>query len=85
MRIAEVIAKPEYLLEVTSTDGRMGTVDIRPYLHFEAFVPLNDPEQFLKIRNGGYFVEWDCGADLSVDSIEAKMVDTGATASTSNS
>lgn len=74
MIIAEVVAKPEYRLEITSTDGRVGTVDIRPYLHFEAFEPLIDPAQFLRIRNGSYFVEWDCGADLSVDSLEAKWV-----------
>lgn len=23
--------------------------------------------------NGGYFVEWDCGADLSADTIEAHL------------
>jgi hypothetical protein len=23
--------------------------------------------------NGGYFLEWECGADLSADTIEAKM------------
>ena len=26
----------------------------------------------MQISNGGYFIEWDCGADLSVDTIEAK-------------
>ena len=26
----------------------------------------------MQITNGGYFIEWDCGADLSVDTIEAK-------------
>ncbi len=24
----------------------------------------------MKVRNGGYFVEWECGADISADSIE---------------
>jgi len=28
---------------------------------------------FLKIVNGKYFVEWDCGADLSADTIEAHL------------
>jgi hypothetical protein len=28
----------------------------------------------MKIRNGGYFVKWECGADLSADTIEAKML-----------
>lgn len=83
MIIAEVVAKPEYILELTSTDGRVGIVDIRPYLRFEAFESLSDHTQFLKIRNGGYFVEWDCGADLSVDSLEAKWVSLSTSTSTS--
>jgi len=28
--------------------------------------------EFLKVSGGGYFVEWDCGADLSADTIEAR-------------
>jgi len=27
----------------------------------------------MKVTHGGYFVEWECGADLSADTIEAKM------------
>jgi hypothetical protein len=75
MRITEVIAQPDYFLRLTTTDGRIGIVDIRPYLGFEAFEPLKDTAEFLKIRNGEYFVEWECGADLSADSLEAKLVD----------
>jgi hypothetical protein len=38
----------------------------------EAFEELRDPEEFAKVTNGGYFVEWACGADLSADTIEAR-------------
>jgi hypothetical protein len=31
----------------------------------------------MKISNGGYFVEWNCGADLSADTIEARLKVTG--------
>lgn len=58
---------------VTTTDGRVGQFDVRPYLSYEAFEELKDTAEFMKISNGGYFVEWQCGADLSVDTIEAKM------------
>jgi hypothetical protein len=34
---------------------------------------LQDTAEFMKVNNGGYFVEWQCGADLSADTIEAKM------------
>jgi hypothetical protein len=75
MKITEVIAQPDFFLRLTTTDGRVGKVDVRPYLGLEAFESLNDPAEFLKVRNGGYFVEWECGADLSADSLEARLVE----------
>ncbi len=46
--------------------------DVSPYLVYEAFEALRDHSEFMKVANGGYFVEWDCGADLSADTIEAR-------------
>ncbi|MDP1610894.1 MAG: DUF2442 domain-containing protein [Sulfuritalea sp.] len=76
MRIANVIARPDFTLQVSTTDGREGVFDVRPYLDYEAFRPLQHPPNFMNIRNGGYFIEWDCGADLSADTIEARMSQT---------
>ena len=73
MRIAEVTPKPDYSLHIVSEDGRTGMFDVRPYLELEAFTELNNREAFAKVRNGGYFIEWDCGADLSADTIEAHL------------
>ena len=50
----------------------MGEFDVRPYLSYEAFEDLRHPSEFMKVFNGGYFVEWACGADLSADTIEAR-------------
>jgi hypothetical protein len=72
MKIAELHPKPNWVLSVVSEDGRMGDFDVRPYLEYEVFEFLRDPIEFQKITNGGYFVEWDCGADLSADTIEAR-------------
>jgi hypothetical protein len=41
-------------------------------LAYEAFAPLKQTEAFNQVRNGGYYTEWNCGADLSADTIEAK-------------
>jgi hypothetical protein len=71
MRISEVTAHPNWALTVVSTDGRVGEFDVTPYLQLEAFAALQTVSEFMKVSNGGYFVEWDCGADLSADSIEA--------------
>lgn len=45
---------------------------MRPYLDSEVFAPLKDKGEFQNIHNGKYFVEWDCGAALSADSIETR-------------
>jgi hypothetical protein len=78
MKIAEVHPELNHRLRVVSEDGRVGFFDVQPYLQYEAFFPLEAEGEFEKISNGGYFVEWDCGADLSADTIEAKWVVTTA-------
>ncbi len=72
MKIAEIQTEPNWVLAIVAEDGRMGRFDVKPYLEFEAFSPLQDKSEFTQISNGGYFVEWDCGADLSADTIEAQ-------------
>ena len=71
MRIAKISPQPKRVLSMVADDGRIGNFDVSPYLGFEAFETLRDYNEFVKIFNDGYFVEWDCGADLSVDTIEA--------------
>ncbi|MBD3421788.1 MAG: DUF2442 domain-containing protein [Chitinivibrionales bacterium] len=78
MIIAEVETKADYTLRVVSLGGVVGAFDVKPYLQFEAFYPLKNLAEFEKVSNGGYFVEWDCGVDLSADTIEAKMQKVGS-------
>lgn len=72
MRIVELEAQPNCILSIVADDGRVGRFDVSPYLQYEAFEALRDESEFKKVINGGYFVEWDCGADLSADTIEAR-------------
>ena len=72
MNIAEIIPKDDYLLYIKSEDGKAGLFDIKPYLESEAFAPLKNRIEFERIRNGKYFIEWGCGADISVDTIQAR-------------
>ena len=72
MRIAELHPQPDWVLSIVSEDGRVGRFDVTPYLEYEAFEELRDHDEFIKVINGGYFVEWACGADLSADTIEAQ-------------
>jgi len=72
MNIADLKAGPDWQLIVTADDGRVGSFDVRPFLSGPVFQPLLDRPEFLKFTNGGYFIEWACGADLSADTVEAR-------------
>ncbi len=81
MKIVQIYPQAHGVLSIVAEDGRRGEFDVRPYLADEAFEDLRHPGEFVKVFNGGYFVEWDCGADLSADTIEARwqVIDRAAT------
>jgi len=72
MNIIEVIPKDDYMLYIKAEDGKTGLFDVKPYLESEAFAPLRDRREFERVHNGKYFIEWDCGADLSADTIQVR-------------
>jgi len=72
MNITQVTPLQDFTLRIESEDGLSGVFDVRPYLELEAFLPLHEAAEFFKVQNGRYFVEWDCGADISADTIFAK-------------
>lgn len=72
MKIVELRTEPNWVLCVVADDGRIGRFDVSPYLQYEAFEALRDENEFVKVVNSGYFIEWNCGADLSADTIEAR-------------
>lgn len=74
MIIKEIIPIGQHRLLVVAEDGRQGEFDVSPYIQSEAFAPLADPGEFQKVANGKYFVAWNCGADLSADTIEAHLI-----------
>lgn len=71
MKIRELHPQPNWTLYIVAEDGRVGSFDVGPYLEYEAFSELRDHNEFMKVFNGGYFVEWKSGADLSADTLEA--------------
>jgi hypothetical protein len=72
MNIVEIIPQENYVLYVKTEDGKSGLFDVQPYLESEAFAPLKDRGEFERIHNGKYFIAWNCGADLSADTIQAR-------------
>ncbi len=71
--LREITPNNDYTLQIVFADGVSGTFDVKPYLADEAFAELANLEEFIKIHNGGYFVEWECGADLSADTLRARL------------
>ena len=57
MRIAQIYPKPNGILSIIAADGRRGEFDVRPYFEDEAFEELRRTGEFMKVYNGGYFVE----------------------------
>lgn len=72
MKIANIFPEEGYILKIIDEEGQIGFFDVSPYLASEAFAPLKDRKEFEQIYNGKYFIEWNCGADLSADTIEAR-------------
>lgn len=85
MKLIEVHPQSNWTLSIVADDGSSGVFDVRPYLNDEAFEELRDPKEFAKVTNGGYFVEWACGADLSADTIEARWQVVGKVVTTMRS
>ena len=77
MKIIEITPHPDNTLTIVSDDGRIGEFDISPYLTYEAFEALKTIKEIMNVSNGGYFIEWACGADLSSDTVEANWKVTG--------
>lgn len=72
MIIHEVIAKENYILQITNERNELGFFDVKPYFNSDVFSKLKQGDNFFQIFNGKYYIEWACGADLSADTLEAK-------------
>lgn len=76
MASVSIIPGKPGMLKIVAEDGRKGVLDMNPYIQApppSVFHPLQDPQEFAKVINGGFFIAWPCGADLSADSVEALM------------
>ena len=71
MNIAQIVPLADAKLHVQLEDGRCGVFDVRPYLQYPVFQTLANDSEFSKLTNGGYYIAWACGADLSIDTILA--------------
>lgn len=71
-RIKKITPLNDYTLLV-DTIKTQGIFDVKPYLNSPVFQPLKNINNFKKVKNHNYYIEWECGADLSADTIEYKL------------
>ena len=64
-RISSLAALPDFILRIEFANGVIKTFDFRPYLELPVFSVLKNETLFKKIRNRGYFIEWE-GQDIDL-------------------
>jgi ribosomal protein S4E len=73
-QIKSVQAKENWIVSYVLENDQIRQFDVKPYLKDEAFEKLSNIQEFNRIHNGRYFIEWDCGADLSLDTLNARSI-----------
>ena len=71
-RVKNVVARSEYKLELTFTNGETGVYDCEPLLDFGVFQELRDPAYFQKVRVEGGTVTWPNEQDICPDTLYEK-------------
>ncbi len=79
MRSPDVISAEmleDYEISITFSNGEVRHFDLKPYLKYPIFRPLNDKEAFNSYHIVDGTIEWSCGADLSPDTfyLESRLV-----------
>ncbi len=76
--IINVIPNDDWTLSLEFETGEKRVFDVKPLLDCEAFEELRDLSEFSKVKNSGYFVEWENEADLSSDTLYLKSQPIGS-------
>jgi hypothetical protein len=57
----------DYIIHLIFTNGQEKIFDLKPYLKYPVFKPLQDKQELQSFRIVEGTIEWSCGADLSPD------------------
>jgi hypothetical protein len=68
-KVIEVKALSDYRLLLKFDNDEQKIFDVEPYLRYEVFKPLKNYNEFKKIHIDFGTVCWECGADLSRDTL----------------
>ncbi len=68
-RVAAVVAKDDYKLELAFANGELGAYDCAPLLSFGVFQELQDVQYFKQARVQGGTVVWPHEQDICPDTL----------------
>ena len=73
IKMAEILEN--YKLLVTFINGEIKVFDMKSYLKYPVFRPLNEEIEFKKFSIVDGTIEWECGAELSCDTFYLNSID----------
>jgi hypothetical protein len=68
-RVIGVTANNDFSLELKFNDGSVKRFDATPYLEYEFFRELKDPEYFQQVGLAFGTIQWPNGQDISPDTL----------------
>ncbi|OAA92743.1 MULTISPECIES: DUF2442 domain-containing protein [Clostridium] len=71
-KVIEVNVLKDYKLLLKFETNEQKTFDVKPYLQYEVFKPINNLDEFKNVYIEFGTVCWKCGADLSRDTLYIK-------------
>jgi len=57
----------DYIIHLTFVNGEEKFFNLKPYLKYPVFKPLQDKDELYSFKIVDGTIEWSCGADLSPD------------------
>jgi hypothetical protein len=68
-RVVKVKPEKDYMLCLWFSNGEVKRFDVKPYLKYEVFRPLQDEALFNSVRPDGLSIEWPNEASLCPDTV----------------
>ena len=73
-KVIGVTANDDFSLDLKFNDGSFRRFDVKPYLDYEVFQELRDPDYFRQVRLGFGTVQWPHEQDISPDTLYLESV-----------
>lgn len=79
-RVTEAKYLRDYLIHIVFSNGKEGTIDLKPFIGQGVFEPLANHAYFKKLFVDGWTISWPNGADIAPETLYELAEKTGITA-----